>query len=881
MTPDRWERVKEVLQTAWERDDAGREAYLDQACAGDPELRARVEALLVCDENIGEFLASPAVGQEFEVRGLMQAALPESTGTLPEPPEGSEWIGKRIGRYAITALIGKGGMGAVYRAVRRDDFRMQVAIKLLKLGTDTEAALGRFRVERQILAGLQHPNIARLLDGGATEAGLPYFVMEYVDGTPLLEYTVALPVRQRLELFRAVCSAVQYAHEKQIVHRDIKPTNILVTLEGIPKLLDFGIAKVLDPSAEGPTAALTMTGVRLMTPEYASPEQVRGEPITPATDVYSLGAVLYEILTGERAHRIESSSVGEIEKEICGREVRKPSAVVKDLDPDLDNIVLTALCKEPERRYASVQAFSDDLERFLHDLPVRARSESLPYRTRKFLKRNRAVTVAVTLAAGLSVSMVAGLGRFGRSAPIGSLAVLPFQNVSGDPATEYLSDGVTDSLINNLCQLPKLRVIARASVFRYRSRQVEPQVAARELNVQAVLTGRVTLREGKLSVSAELVDVRDNTQIWGEQYNRVPADLQVVQDEIARQIVNRLHAKLSVEEKTGMDSAHTRDPEAYQEYLRGRYYWNKRTADDLRTAIRHFESALGRDPSYGRAYAGLAECYVILSVYSPAAPPQETIAVAKAMAEKALKIDPKLEEAYVVLAAVKGNYEWDRAAAERDYRKAIELHPGYATAHQWYADLLGQEGRVNEAIAEIRRALELDPFSDAISSQSIAIYTMARQYDRAIEQAKKNLALDSNSALAHEELGWAYIYKSMPREAIAEFQAASNFAKDNPSVMGGLGYAYAVAGERDKAQKLLDELEQRARTSAFPAYPIAYIYAGLANTERSLDWLEKSLDQRWFSGTFSGAGVKFDPVWAPLRAEPRFQNVLRRMKVKP
>jgi tetratricopeptide (TPR) repeat protein len=408
MTPDRWQRVKEVLQAAWERDFGERAAFLNEAYAADPGLRSRVEALLAADENAAEFLAAPAIG-------LAKAQTATASGEPRAGHSGEDSLptGTRVGHFSIDGLIGKGGMGVVYRAVREDDFRMQVAIKLLKRGTDTEAALSRFRAERQILARLQHPNIARLLDGGATETGLPYFVMEYVQGTPLLQYAAPLSVRQRLELFRSVCSAVQYAHRNLIVHRDIKPGNILVTPEGIPKLLDFGIAKLLDPSADGAPMALTAAGARLMTPDYASPEQVRGEPITTATDVYSLGAVLYELLTGQRAHNVEASSADEIEKEICSQEPKKPSTVARHLDPDLDNIILMALRKEPQRRYLSVEQFSEDIRLHMEGRPVKARKDTARYRAGKFLRRNRA---GVALAALMLIGAVTAVSAVQRQA---------------------------------------------------------------------------------------------------------------------------------------------------------------------------------------------------------------------------------------------------------------------------------------------------------------------------------------------------------------------------------------------------------------------------------------------------------------------------------
>ena len=403
MTPQRWQRVKEILEAAWERDAAERGGFLDQACADDPELRAEVEALLASDENGGEFLAAPDGDRRHRAR--FRTTLPQAPIL---PVHGS-------GRYTIQSLIGKGGMGAVYRAVREDDFRMQVAIKLLKRGTDTDAALGRFRAERQILAGLQHPNIARLLDGGATETGSPYFVMEYVDGTPLLEYAArAAGTRSAWSCSARCARRCNMPIENRIVHRDIKPANILVTAEGIPKLLDFGIAKLLHPATDGSTVRLTLTGLRVMTPDYASPEQVRGEPITPATDVYSLGTVLYELLTGQRAHHVKAYSLEEMLRgDLHVRTRQEPSSVVKALDADLDNIVLKALRKEPERRYGSAAELSEDLDRFLQIWPVRARKESLTYRGRKFLKRNRVPTVVAGLSAVLILALVVGLGGFG------------------------------------------------------------------------------------------------------------------------------------------------------------------------------------------------------------------------------------------------------------------------------------------------------------------------------------------------------------------------------------------------------------------------------------------------------------------------------------
>jgi serine/threonine protein kinase len=399
MSDNLWGRIETLFHQAAEIAPAERAAFLDHACGGDAGLRREVESLLAAD---------------VVPDSVLRVAIAQAAEHIPaEPDEVAGLIGKRLGRYSIISLIGKGGMGAVYRAVRDEEFRMEVALKVLKRGTETEAALSRFRIERQILAALQHPNITRLLDGGATEDGLPYFVMEYVNAQPLLQYAAPLSIPQRLELFRHVCAAVQYAHQNLIVHRDLKPSNVLVTADGVPKLLDFGIAKLLDPESADFTLAPTAAGVRLMTPDYASPEQVRGEPITTAADVYSLGVILYELLTGERPHRIEGSSPVAVERAVCVEEPKRPSAVNRHLDRDLDNIVLLALRKEPQRRYASAEQLSEDIRRYLEGRPVRARKDTLGYRTDKYIRRHK---LGVALAALAMMGVVTGVVAVNRQA---------------------------------------------------------------------------------------------------------------------------------------------------------------------------------------------------------------------------------------------------------------------------------------------------------------------------------------------------------------------------------------------------------------------------------------------------------------------------------
>ena len=532
MTPERWQKVEELFHLGLEREASQRAAFLDEACAGDPDLRGKVELLLAYDEQESDFLETPA----SEVRG----------DWLDEDQPGP-MTGRRIGPYQVTREIGHGGMGAVYLAVRADDqYQKQVAIKLIKRGMDTETILRRFRTERQILANLDHPNIAKLLDGGTTEEGLSYFIMDYVDGLPIDLYcdTQKLTTVERLRLFRTVCSAVAYAHQNRVVHRDLKPGNILVTAQGVVKLLDFGVAKLLNPEAASKTTGSTAAALRPMTPEYASPEQVRGSVITPASDIYSLGVLLYELLTGHRPYRVQSRTPQEIERVICEEEPEKPSTVIgrveeapdrdRPLTPasvsetregqpeklrrrlagDLDTIVLMALRKEPERRYGSVEQFSEDIRRHLEGLPVIARKDAFWYRSAKFIKRNKAAVLAATLGAGIILALVVAalsyLSLF-RGAPtavspeIKSLAVLPLENLSGDPAQEYFADGMTESLINNLARIRALKVISRTSVMRYKGSHKSLPEIARELNVDAVIEGTVQRSGGRVRVTAQLI----------------------------------------------------------------------------------------------------------------------------------------------------------------------------------------------------------------------------------------------------------------------------------------------------------------------------------------------------------------------------------------
>jgi serine/threonine protein kinase/Tfp pilus assembly protein PilF len=599
---DRWNLVEELFHEVADLPPGEQATFLDRVCSGDDELRQEVESLLALDRPEDEF-----------IRGVVEQAVEQLP---PNQDEDSELIGQRIGRYLIIRLIGKGGMGAVYEAVREDDFHMQVAVKLLKRGTDTVTALSRFRSERQILAELQHPNIARLLDGGATERGLPYFVMEYVDGTPLLEYAAPLSVHHRLELFRAVCAAVHYAHQHRVVHRDIKPGNILLTRDGVPKLLDFGIAKLLDAEERSTTAPPTLAGVRLMTPDYASPEQVRGELVTAATDIYSLGAVLYELLTGQCALHLQTRSPSEIEKEICTREPKKPSALNKELDPDLDNIVLMAMRKDPARRYPSAEDLANDLDRFLNDLPVKARKDSVLYRTRKFLKRKRQVIAAATLPGILVLAYWALRPVPPKPKLHGSIVIADFVNKTGDPVFD---DTLKQGLSVQLKQSPflglvsegevneTLKLIGRPAGDRLTS-EIAREVCQRT-GSEAMLAGSIAGLGSQYVIGLKAVNCNSGDVLAEaqEQASGKEAVLKALGN-AAVSLRSKLGESLSSVQKyaTPLAKATTPSLEALKAYSLAQKTWS---AKGNTAALPFFKRAVEFDPNFAMAYISMAVVY--------------------------------------------------------------------------------------------------------------------------------------------------------------------------------------------------------------------------------------------------------------------------------
>jgi eukaryotic-like serine/threonine-protein kinase len=903
MTPEHWQRVKELFQSAAERDASQRAAFLDEVCAGDPPLRKQIEALIASHEGSPSFLERPA----FEVAAISLA-----------DDQADSVVGRRIGAYKILREVGHGGMGAVYIAARSDDeYQKRVAIKLVKRGMDTEAVLRRFRNERQILADLDHPNIAKLLDGGTTEEGLPYFIMDYVEGLPIDVYCDKhkMPTAERLKLFRIVCSAVQFAHQKLVVHRDLKPSNILVSAEGVPKLLDFGIAKLLNPELSAQMLALT-SGLQPMTPEYASPEQVRGEPITAASDVYSLGVLLYELLTGHRPYRLRGHTLQEIERIICEEEPGKPSTVIsrveemlssdgkvtltpesvsntrdgrpeklrRQLSGDMDNVVLMALRKETERRYGSVEQFSEDVRRHLEGLPVVAHKDTLGYRSAKFIKRNKPSVIMTTLFSAVLIALLtAGLYLLPQrdsaaAKTIGSLAVLPLENLSGEASQDHFADGMTEALIADLGKIGALRVISPTSVMQYKGTRKPLTEIARQLNVDAIVQGSVRRAGDLVRMTVWLIHPATDRQLWSESYTRDLRYVLALQSDVARAIAGEIKVKMTQQEQARLTKARPVHREAYDAYSRGRYHWNKRTDAELKKAIKYFEQAIEIDPTYALAHAGLADCYgLFLVAQYGALPPREAARKAEDAALKALDKDDTLAEAHTALGSIRHRAHWDWPGAERDFKRAIELNPNYPTAYQSYAVYLASMGRQEEALNAVRRAQELEPLSLVLNAAVGRQLYFARQYDQALEHLQRTLELDPHSAVAHFYLGQVYEQKGIYEKAIAELSKARSLSDDSPLRVAGLGHAYALSGRRKEALEMLDELKKLSRRRYVSPYHRAVIYSGLEDKDQALEWLQRAYDEREGSMVW----LKVEPMFDPIRSEPQFAGLLRRIGLPP
>ncbi len=707
-------------------------------------------------------------------------------------------IGKTISHFKILEKLGEGGMGVVYKAEDIELTRF-VALKFLsKKLTKSEKTCQRFRNEARAVSPIDHPNICTVHELKEAEDGQLYFVMGYCGGETLQQKIDNKTLKLKKVLLYAIQTAqgISEAHSHGIIHRDIKPANLMVTKKDVVKILDFGIAKV------GRLGMDTREGAVFGSLGYMSPEQSTGVPVDHRTDIWSLGVVLYEALTGRTP--FEGEHEGTILNGILNEQPIAMSELVTGIPRELERIVNRALDKNKEERYQHMDEMLVDL---------------------------RALNLKLRKDSGFSTEKVE------------SLAVMPFSNASGREEIEYLSEGLTESLITSLSHISNFKVISRTSAFHYKGQHIEIQKVTHELKVNKLLLGWVSQRSDNISIGVELVEGRDNSQIWGEQYTRKLTDMIQIQEEIVKDISAKLKLKLTKKEKKHISKQYEIDDEAYQLFLKGRFHWNKRTVDSFRQSIYFYNQAIERDPAYALAYAGLSDSYALIGIYGHL-PAKDVWPKAMAAALKAMEIDSEMAEAHNALGAVESSYKWNWAKAEKEFQHSIALKPNYATAHQWYAGQLRILGKFDEALRETRKALEIDPLSLQISTDVGRLHYYSREYDLAIQEYQKILQLDSSFFPAHFWLGLALLEKRDFDLAVEALRTALTLSGNYVAVTAALGYAFGISGNRTEAQKIMKELKSRARNEYISAAYFGWVHMSLNELDAAFQYFDKAFEER-------------------------------------